>query len=215
MEKSENTNLFSKEGTISIVPSLFNLSVFLNVINVGRTGTLYLAANPTMKKVLIMACHSMRLSEICGAKYSDLKDNILYVHSVMVHGIDGWHLKEMPKTNASYRYIKFSEDELKVIGSGDPDDFIVSIKPRTVDGNFKALRDRVGIKDIIIHDLRTYYASISMALDIPENYIERGGGWKPNSTVLKKHYEMKIKSYEDEYTKKLNNHLSGLFQEKQ
>ena len=110
---------------------------------------------------------------------------------------------------------EYAEDELKVIGSGDPDDFIVSIKPRTVDGNFKALRDRVGIKDIIIHDLRTYYASISMALDIPENYIERGGGWKPNSTVLKKHYEMKIKSYEDEYTKKLNNHLSGLFQEKQ
>jgi integrase len=174
---------------------------------------LYINANPVMKKVLIMACHSMRLSEICGAKYGDFENNVLHIQRAKVDSYKGkYEVKGTTKTKLSTRYVVFSESEMKVIGTGSPDQPIIPIAPRTVDGNFSRLREKLGLgQHVRLHSLRSYYASISLALNIPQNYIEKGGGWKPNSTVLRKHYEKKIRSFEDEYTKRFNDHMSDIF----
>lgn len=177
---------------------------------------LFHAANPVMKKVIIMACHSMRLSEICGVQYGDFEGNTLRIKRVKVDKYGGgYEIKEKTKTKLSKRRIYFTDAEMAVIGRGFPNEPVIPIVPRTVDGNFAALRERLGLPDhIIIHGLRSYYASISVALNIPEKYIEKGGGWKPNSAVLKKHYEKPIESKEVEYRNIFNNHMDNIIQYK-
>ena len=177
-----------------------------------QIATLYNNASPKMKTAIMLAAfHSLRRGEICGLKYKDLKGNTLYIHSDMVRGADGksWIHKEVPKTDSSNRIVYLSKNDLELIGTGNPEEYIVPYKPSGLSSGFKRLKARTGV-DIRFHDLRVYFASISVAMNIPETITAHHGGWKENSTVLKKHYQKPIESIDKGYAEKLNSYFKEI-----
>ena len=179
-----------------------------------KISALYNEANPIMKKVIRLAAfHSLRLGEICGLKYSDLDGNKLYVHSDMIQGNEGRVHKDIPKTESSNRTIILTADDLEVIGSGSPDEYIVPRAPSTLDHNFLMLTKKLGIEGVTLHTLRSYFASVAVAIGVPDLYTSHMGGWRENSTVLKEHYQKKIVSMDEAYAQKLNNYFSDILKE--
>ena len=169
---------------------------------------LYKLASPKMKiAIMLAAFHSLRRGEICGLKYKDLSGQKLHVHSDIVRGPDGWIHKETPKTDQSNRIVYLDPEELKIIGFGAPEEYIVPIRPSTVNKNFGTLRRKVGLESLRFHDLRGYFASIAVAIGVPDVYASHLGGWRENSSVLKEHYQKPIVSINEGYAKKMNEHF--------
>ena len=176
-----------------------------------QIAALYNNANPIMKKVIVLAAfHSLRLGEVCGLTYGDLEGNTLYVHSDMVKGPDGWVHKDIPKTESSNRTIRLTEKELEVIGSGKKNEYIVPRTPTTLDHNFKELTKKLGIKGVTLHTLRSYFASIAVAIGIPDLYASHMGGWRENSSVLKEYYQKKIVSMDEAYAAQMNTYFENV-----
>lgn len=172
---------------------------------------LYDTANDTMKKAIILAAfHSLRRGEICGLKYGDINGNALYVHSDVVIGLEGRIHKDIPKTDTSNRMVYLTPRELEILGSGNPNDYIVPIAPSTLDHNFLALTKKLGIEGITLHTLRSYFASVAVAIGIPDLYTSHMGGWKENSTVLKEVYQKKIVSMDEAYSAQLNSYFDDI-----
>ena len=170
---------------------------------------LYEAASHHMKiAIMLAAFHSLRRGEICGLTYGDLKGNVLYIHSDMVKSSDGhsWVHKQVPKTSVSNRYVYLTEQELELIGQGDPEDYIVPLVPNSIGTNFDRLKKRTGV-NIRFHDLRVYFASISASMGIPEMVTAHHGGWKEGSKVLSEHYHRPIQSIDEGYANKLNEYF--------
>ena len=160
---------------------------------------------------MLASRHSLRRGEISALRYSDIKGNVLYVHSDMVKNPKGgWYIKETPKTDTSNRDIYLSKRELELIGDGKKDDFIVPLTPGSIGTNFYNLKHRLGLEHIRFHDLRVYFASISAAMGIPEIYTSHQGGWKEGSKVLHETYIKSIKSFDEEYANRLNTYFEGL-----
>lgn len=176
--------------------------------------TLYNNASHKMKIAISLAAfHSLRRGEIAALKYGDLNGNALYVHSDMVKSADGksWVHKEIPKTEVSNRTVYLSQSELELIGTGDPDEYIVPITPGTIGTNFYNLKKSVGI-DIRFHDMRGYFASIAAVLNISDTYLSHLGGWREGSKVLKEHYQKPIVSINEGYAQKMNDYFESITQ---
>lgn len=173
---------------------------------------LYNNANHKMKIAISLAAfHSLRRGEISGLKYGDLKGNTLYIHSDVVKSADGksWVHKEIPKTEVSNRTIYLSESEVELIGTGNPDDYIVDLTPGSIGTNFYNLKKRVGV-EIRFHDLRVYFASISVAMGMSETTLAHLGGWREGSQVMKEHYQKPIMSVDEGYANKMNNYFENM-----
>lgn len=171
------------------------------------------SANPVMKRAIVLAaCYSLRRGEICGLKYGDLKGNKLYVHSDVVMSVNGWVHKDVPKTDTSNRTLVLTEKVLEILGTGSPDEYIVPIKPETLDRNFARLRDKLGIKGLRFHDLRAYFTSIAVINAIPDIYAAHMTGHKENSPVLKEHYQKKIVSMDEKYKAQMNNYFDKMLE---
>lgn len=171
---------------------------------------LYNAAPRKMKIAIALAAHhSLRRGEISAIKYNDINGNILYIHSDMVRGKDGWVHKEIPKTETSNRNVYLSDQELELIGVGSPDDYIVPLVPSSIGTNFYNIRKRVGLDHIRFHDLRVYFASISVAMGMSETTLARLGGWREGSSALRDHYKKSIQSIDEGYAKKMNEYFSN------
>lgn len=174
---------------------------------------LYDNASDKMKIAIALAAfHSLRRGEIAALKYGDIDGNTLTIHSDIVWGSDNkWHYKDTPKTDASNRIIYLPQKLLDLIGTGHPDQYILGINPNTIGENFIRLKKKLGI-DIRFHDLRHYFASLAVILDIPDTYTASLGGWRNNSSVLKEVYQGNIVSMSEEYAKRMHQEYESMTQ---
>ena len=173
---------------------------------------LYEQSKDKMKRAIMLGCHSLRRGEISALRYADLTGNTLLVHCDMVKTADGtsWMIKPTPKTSDSYREVHLSDDEVALLGSGAPEDFIVDLVPSSIGTNFYNICKKNNVK-VRFHDLRGYYASLAVVLGVPDIYTSMMGGWKKNSSVLKEHYQKPIVDIKEGYANKINEHLDNLF----
>ena len=171
---------------------------------------LYNNATDRMKIAILLGCLSLRRGEIAALKYKDLENGVIYVHADMVWGRDReWHYKDTPKTDASNRYVKLPNMLLEMIGTGNPEAYILDVKPNAIGNAFLRLKKKVGV-DIRFHDLRHYFASIAKVIGVPDNYTANLGGWRNGSKVLKETYQNNIVSMNDYYADKINEHLENI-----
>lgn len=172
---------------------------------------LYSTANHKMKICIALAArHSLRRGEIAGLKYKDLNGNVLYVHTDVVQGPNGeWIHKEIPKNETSNRNVYLSNEEVDLIGQGEPEEYIVKLIPSSIGTNFYNLKHKLGLGHIRFHDLRVYFASISAAMGIPEIVTAHHGGWKEGSKTLRDHYRKPIETIDKEYADMMNEYFKN------
>ena len=172
---------------------------------------LFNAADDTLKKCIALgAFTSLRRGEICALKYRDIQSDAIHVAADMVHADDGsWIYKAYPKTIDSDRIAPVPPEVIELLGTGDPDEYVIKWKPDTVTKRFIDLRNELGFSDIRFHDLRKYYASIAAAL-IPDLYAESFGGWRHGSRVMKEVYQQKIDPLEKQYADTMRQHFSDV-----
>ena len=172
---------------------------------------LYNSAPRKMKIAIALAAHhSLRRGEISAIKYQDISGNVLYIHADMVKGVDGWVYKEIPKTEQSNRNVYLSDEELALIGYGQPNEYIVPLVPSSITTNFSNIRKRLGLEHIRFHDLRVYFASIMVAMGASETTLAHLGGWKEGSSALRDHYKKSIQSIDEGYAKKMNEYFTKI-----
>ena len=178
-----------------------------------QIAALFNAAPDWLKICIALAAFgSLRRGEIRALKYGDIEGRIIHVHADMVRGTDEpWVYKQIPKTQDSCRDVLVPQEVIDLIGSGDPDAFIIPDgTPNRITDTFMHLRDSLGLKEIKFHTLRSYYCSVSLALGIPTSYVERAGGWAPGSQIMQRHYQKPITEYEHAYAGQLASHFAGM-----
>ena len=169
---------------------------------------LYAAATPRMKVRIALASLGLRRGEICAVKYEDIDGDMLHVHADMVEDKNNnWIYKEIPKTSDSDRFVKLSPAVLELIGDGQG--YIVDVKPPAVTASFIRLRNKVGLNSRL-HDMRHFFASTAVLLNIPDVYTADLGGWGRNSSTLKSVYQNNVRSMSDYYQKKITSHMDSL-----
>ena len=132
---------------------------------------------------------SLRMSEIRGAKKTDIKDGILTIHDTIVT-VDGEHIeKHSTKTIESTRQIKLPE-RLQCLIRALPEEqvYLTTLSGQAIYKRFKRLLEHNGIQPMSFHDLRHMNASIMLALGIPDKYAMERGGWSTPS-VMKSVYQ--------------------------
>lgn len=163
--------------------------------------------------ICLSAFSTLRRSEICGLKYSDILRDIkkVDVHRARVIGKDKkWYYKEFPKNSGSIRAVTLPPEVLELIPDGDPDEYIIKCNPDNITKHFVKLRDKLGIT-CRFHDLRHYAATFRSELRIPSKYIEEDGGWSNESRVLRNVYDNKLESSRRKYAKQVNDFISDTF----
>ena len=173
--------------------------------------TLFESADGDLKVCIALAAFcSMRRGEICALKYGDISGDAIHIHADMVTDENNrYHYKDMPKTSESIRIAHAPDQVIELLGSGDPDEFVIKRPPYAITKAFIRLRNSLGLT-IRFHDLRHYYASIGAALGIPDIYISDFGGWRRGSPVLKATYQNVLEDVGKEYSDLLKGHFSEL-----
>lgn len=166
------------------------------------------AADPEMKKAIILGSCSLRRGEVSALRYSDIKGNTIFVHADIVKNKDNIYIyKDSAKTPTSTRSIKVSDNIIKALGKGRG--YVVDIpNPDIITKRMTRLRDRLGI-NVSFHSLRRFYASISHALLIPSEYIMKQGGWK-NEAVMIESYRQTLDENEKNFNKAWNDKISSI-----
>ena len=128
---------------------------------------------------------SLRISEVRGLQFRDIKDNVVTVcrSNVYFDGTD--NIKEINKTYNSTRQLTippYINQMITAIPHKKKTDFIVSMGYQEIRNKFKRLLADNGL-EMTFHDLRHLNASIMLKLGIPDKYAMERGGWSTNSTL--------------------------------
>lgn len=152
-------------------------------------------ADPELRKAILLGIFGLRRGEICALTAEDLdRSRCLVRISKDVVKTDktlggGWVTKA-PKTKKSVRWVSVTPAVMEQLPDAGP---VVDISPDVLTNRFRKLVERAGVPHFRFHDLRSFFASISVssAIGASELTVQDFGGWATNN-VLKRHYERSI-----------------------
>ena len=147
----------------------------------------------------------MRISEILGARKSDIDGNILTINQVIVTVDKKEVVKQTAKTYNSNRQLRLPEYILDLIDNVDGDRLVPETRS-SVYHKFKRKMNTIGY-DISFHDLRHVNASVMAFLDIPDIYAMERGGWS-NTSTLKGVYQQTFDSERISVDNKIDNYFA-------
>jgi integrase len=132
-----------------------------------------------------LAALSLRRSEICALDPAqDLHGNELTISRACVRGVDGYVIKNTPKTDASYRTIQLPAalaDRIRSQG------YVYRYNPNQLDKTLHRVQKKLGIPSFSIHKFRHFFASYAHdKLKLSDAQIQKIGGW--SSDVMKRVY---------------------------
>lgn len=174
---------------------------------------LFQKADKDLKVYIALAAFGgLRRGEICAIQYRDITNDIISIHADMVEDEHNKFIyKEIPKTSESIRMIRVPMEVIKLIGTGEPEAFIVERTPNAVTHAFTRLRNSLSL-NICLHDLRHYFASIGAVIGVPDNYLSDFGGWRRGSGVMKEVYQGVIETEREKYQNMMTDHFSMIMQ---
>lgn len=137
---------------------------------------------------ILLGLHSMRRSEIFGAKWSsiDVKAKVIHVRGSAVLDESG-HLTQKPtnKTRASRRDIPIIIPRLQELAEDatDKDAYIYTFSPTFLYEDVNRVCRRCGFPEIGVHGLRHSFASLAYHVGVPEKIAATIGGWDDYATM--------------------------------
>lgn len=135
---------------------------------------------------LQLARYSLRRSELCALRKSDLDDNN-YIHvtkALVLNSNKEWVIKR-PKTPDSYRIVPIDKELADEIRSLDREE-IYPYYPQNIIKYLYRTQKKLNIPKFSLHKLRHFFASELHGI-VPEADIQKIGGWKTNA-VLRQNY---------------------------
>lgn len=173
--------------------------------------------------ILLASWLGLRMSEIRGLKFCDVKNGRLHVHTAVVAGPDG-DVEKRTKTTSGDRWIKLPGVIAGLISMEytdrygpmqDIDDpimqnYICPYADITIYKNFIACCKKAGVEPCRFHDLRHFAASEAHALGIPDKYAMKRMGHKTDN-MLKNVYQHVIRDKEDAFSDLIDNKMEDLY----
>lgn len=191
-----NVEMPKKQKTIYNTPD----EVVLNSIITASKGT------DIEVPVLLAAWLGLRLSEICGLKWSKIHDDYIIIDNAIVVS-NGKASEGTPKTASSVRKVllpKYIRDVLNKLPKKT--DYVITIHYSTIGKKFRKLLKDNNIPHCRFHDLR--HANASMMLKVmPDKYAMERGGWE-TQTTLQTIYQQTFSSEQAAYSKKFDNYFN-------
>ena len=156
----------------------------------------------------------LRMSEIRGAKKTDIKNGVLTIHNTIIT-VGGKHVeKDMTKTIESTRQLSLPERLQSLISAlPDEQEYLTPLSGQAIYKRFKRILKNNNLPDITFHDLRHLNASILLALGIPDKYAMERGGWSSPS-VLKAVYQHTFSDERKAVDTKIDNYFISLLHTK-
>ena len=173
--------------------------------------------------ILFASWLGMRMSEVRGVKYSDVKDGKLHIHTAVVRDKDGKSVEKRTKTAAGDRWIKcpgliqhlIVVERLKLEDAGKDKDtiaesYICHYADSTIYKNFIRICKEAGVEPCTFHDLRHFAASEAHALGIPNKYSMKRMGHKTEH-MLQNVYQHTLRDKEDEFGDLIDEKMEKLY----
>lgn len=153
---------------------------------------------------------SLRMSEIRGAKKSDIKDGVLTVRDTVIT-VRGEHIeKHATKTVESTRQILLPERIQDLIAAlPEEQNNLTLLSGHAIYKRFSRILERAGLPHISFHDLRHINASVMLALGIPDKYAMERGGWSSDH-IMKSVYQHTFSAGRQEADKKIDSYFSSV-----
>lgn len=161
--------------------------------------------------LLAMWC-SLRMSEIRGAKKSDIKGGVLTIHDTVVT-VAGEHIeKHSTKTIESTRQIALPQHIQALIAAlPDEQDKLTLLTGQALYKRFTRLLAAAGVQSMTFHDLRHMNASIMLALGIPDKYAMERGGWS-SPHIMKQVYQHTFSEERQKADKKIDDYFQSMLE---
>lgn len=159
--------------------------------------------------LLAMWC-SLRMSEIRGAKKSDINGSILTICDTIVT-VNGEHIeKHSTKTIESTRQIRLPERIQRLVSALPAEqEYLCTLSGQALYKRFLRLLEREGVQKMTFHDLRHMNASVMLALGIPDKYAMERGGWS-TPHVMKSVYQHTFSEERRNADKKIDDYFESL-----
>lgn len=161
---------------------------------------------------LWLAVFGLRRSEVCALLTSDLsKDNIITVSKAKVEKSDGGYVIKTTKTVDSTRKVAISSyvaDLIRELPEGE----VYPYSPNQILKYLHDTQEKLGIPKFKLHALRHFFASTAREI-MGDSYVEKMGGWRPGSDIMKKVYDYTKRKQEKEsqeaFARKMDDFMFG------
>lgn len=127
--------------------------------------------------VLMAMWMGMRMSEIRGAQFGDIRNGKLHIQRAVVDDVDGKPVIKTTKTTAGDRWVSIPAYIAELIPSGNPTDHIVTASGQAIYKKFSRVLERAGIQHMRFHDLRHINAAVMVRLGVDSKYAQERNGW--------------------------------------
>lgn len=199
-ELALKTNLPSKEKYIPSIPNHEEVKAILVAIK-GKEIEL---------PVLLALWLGLRMSEIRGIKYNDIKGTSLNIRRAIVDA-DGIAVEKNTKTYSSTRTIEMPDKIALLIEKSNDgaSEYVVKLSAQAIYKRFVRICEKNGLPHFRFHDLRHANASIMLALGVPDKYAMERMGHATNN-MLKTVYQHTLSSEKDAISKTVNRYFSEM-----
>ena len=162
--------------------------------------------DPVELPVLMALWMGMRLSEIRGLKYKDIKKGRIHICRAIVDDKDGEPQEKGTKTYSGDRWLDLPDYIAKLIPGGEPEDYIVTLSGQAIYKRFSRLLEKAGVEHCRFHDLRRANAAAMIRLGIDSKYAQQRNGWSTDY-MYKQVYAYTMPDRMDEVNSAMNNYF--------
>lgn len=153
----------------------------------------------------------MRLSEVRGARFEDIRNGRLHVCRAIVEGEDGNPAIKPPKTFSGDRWITLPPYILSLIDSiPDKTGYIVKMTGSSIYHKFSRLCEKNGIEHCRFHDLRHANAAVMIRLGVDSKYAQERNGWSTDR-MYKQVYAYTMDDKMSEIDREINRYFESTF----
>lgn len=159
---------------------------------------------------LLAIWEGMRLSEVRGARKTDIVNGVLILHETIVTVNRQDIVKSSTKTYESTRLVSLPPYLLDLIDKLPAEqDYLTELTGTAIYKRFSRLLKAHGVPHISFHDLRHLNASTMLALRVPDKYAMERGGWSTPS-VMKSVYQHTLTDERKNVDRIIDDYFDGI-----
>lgn len=177
----------------------------------------FAAGTPMEIPIVLAAGLGLRKSEILALKWDnvDFDHHTITIDSAIVLGPEHKLYEKAPKSTAGNRTIDAPDMVLDCLQRHRNNGvYVCTVSEPMIYDNFIGILDKLGIQHFRFHDLRHYYASVMLALGVPDKYAMERMGHATN-TMLKTVYQHTMADKQKEISQNINNFFQTMQHEMQ